>query len=611
MAAAALLVLPAGCSTGNGAPARMTDGMVYPRVLFLTTGTDGAGLLPSGANICLETFNALGAFTEVADKSVLLDRARLDSTRIIVAPTIAGYHDADRLFSLSFLDSASMANLADWVNAGGVLIAGENIGRNTLEGEDRVASGNLLDEQEWPLARVFGYRMQERDLRGFRLVKDSAAALLAGFRDELSPTLGEAWLLVPCESTGTGCQVLASWTDGQASRPAVTLNTCGRGQGIMVPYFLMLQPSVDGGAGDVAAIAKFYQGIFALTMGDGPQVYVNPWPGPYRSALAITLNETGDSVPGGAGLGRMLDRLLAVPGVRSADVFVSGQVPQATLDRLRGQPRVSLASLGFGHRRFGDLDYCGSVSDIARLEDRLRARVRGFRFPFSNRTAAGMFTLAQRRYRHDSSIFVDHATGFAGALFPYNVPVWVRDQYCLVADVLELSPALEDWDSYGEGAAATPYPEPDQARDAQRFAARLQSTWRDLARARRGMMILALHSAYCGYSDVTMKPVTDFLTGAAGAGDAWLTGLDGIDAWWSERRNVDIRVRSSPGRTVLGFTNRNGAPVRGLTLRLAEPGLRASARGVKFSRVERVEEEGTFVYLVFDLVTTAEVEVNR
>lgn len=592
-------------------PAGPAGSSVYPRVLFLTTGADGAGLLPSGANICLETFNGLGAFAEVADKSVLLDRGRLDSTRIIVAPTIAGYHDADRVFSLSYLDSASMANLAGWVSAGGVLVAGENIGRNTHDGEDRVASGNLLDAQEWPLAPVFGYAMTERNLAGFRLTRDSAAALLAGYRPDLSRALDEAWLLVPADSGRAGnLQVLARWTDGRTSFAGVTANPFGRGWGILVPHFLLLQPSIDGGAGDVPAIASFYRGLFALALGDGPEVFVNPWPGAYRAALAVTLNEAGDSVPGG-GLERMLAGLFAVPGPRELDVFVTGRVPAATLDRLRREPRVRLASLGFSHPHFRDLDYCRAVWELARLEDFLGLPVRGFRFPFSNRTAAGMLALARRRYRYDSSIFLDHAAGLAGALFPYHLPVWVRGHYCLVTDVLELSPTLEDWEFYGDGAAAPAYPDPDQARDARRFAARLESAWQDLARERRGMMILSLHAAYSGFSGTTLEPVTGFLAGAAEPGDAWLTSLDRIADWWDARRNVDIRVSSGPGRTILGFTNRNPEPVKGLTVRLAEPGLKARSSGVALRRVERTEEDGTFVYLTFDLVTAGELEVYR
>ncbi|MFO7675674.1 MAG: hypothetical protein R6X12_05125 [bacterium] len=610
LAAAAAVLALAGCGAAPRAAGANPDiALVYPRVLFLTTGSDGAGLLPSGANICLETFNGLGALAEVADKSILLDRGRLDSTRIIVAPTIAGYHDADRVFSLSYLDSVSMANLAGWVNAGGILISGENIGRNTPDGEDRVASGNLLDETEWPLAPVFGYSMREENLAGFRLVKDPDAALFEDYRADLTRPFEEAWLLVPVESAG-GFQSLASWTDGRTTFPGVTANAFGRGWGILVPHFLLLQPSIDGGAGDVPAIASFYRRVFALALGSGPEVCVNPWPGAYRSALAVTLNEAGDPAPGG-GIERMLAGLLAVPGLRELDVFVTGRVTAATLDCLRREPRARLASLSFSHPYFRDLDYCRAVWELARLEDFLGQPVRGFRFPFSNRTAAGLFALAQRRYRYDSSIFLDHATGFAGALFPYHLPVWVRGQYCLVTDVLELSPALEDWDFYGQGTSGSDYPEPDQARDARRFAARLESAWRGLARERRGMMILSLHAAYSGFSGTTLKPVTGFLAGAAESGDAWLTSLDRIADWWDARRNVDIRVSSGPGRTILAFANRNPEPVKGLTLRLGEPGLKARASGVAFRRVERTEEDGTFAYLTFDLETTGEVEVYR
>lgn len=585
--------------------------LVYPRVLFLTTGSDGLGMLPSGADICLETMDGLGAFTEVADKSVLLNRARLDSTRIIVAPTIAGYHDGDRQFSLSYLDSASMANLREWVQAGGILIAGENIGRNTLEGEDRVASGNLIDEAEWPLAAVFGYPMQEANLSGFRLANDSGSALLQAYRPDLTRPLSDAWLLVPVESAMAGGVVVhARWTDGHASYPGVTLNPYGRGYGIMVPYFLLLQPSVDGGAGDIPAIATFYRRVFALAFRGGPEVYVNPWPGAHRSALALTLNEAGgDSTS--SDIRPMLNSLFGVPGVKEVDVFVTGRVPGPTLDYLRREPRVKLASLSFSHPYFRDLDYCRTVWEIARLEDYLRMPLAGFRFPFSNRTAAGMFTLVRRGYRYESSVFVDHAAGFAGALFPYNLPIWVKGQYCLSTDLLELSPTLEDWNFYGDGALAAAYPPAAQARDAQRLAARLQSVWHDLVRDRRGMLVLALHAQYSGYSEMTLEPVTQFLAAVSKSGDAWFSSLAGIADWWNARRNVDIRVKSGGGRTVLSFTNRNPEPVRGLTLRLGESGLEVAARGLSLERVERTEGDGTFTYLTFDLTTTGEIEVWR
>ena len=595
----------------TGADTNLSDALVYPRVLFLTTGSDGLGLLPSGANICLEVMDGLGAFTEVADKSVLLDRARLDSTRIIVAPTIAGYHDADRVFSLSYLDSASMANLAEWVQAGGILVAGENIGRNTLEGEDRVASGNLLDEREWPLEPVFGYLMQEANLRGSLLVRDSGAVLLRRYRPELTRPLGDAWLLVPVESTmAGGVEVEARWTDGEKSYPAVTLNPCGRGYGIMVSHFLLLQPAVDGGLGDVPAITGFYHQVFALAFKGGPEVCINPWPGAHRGALAVTVNEAGgDSI--GAGIKPMLDKLLAIPGSREIDVFVTGLVSQPALEYLKREPRVRLASLSFSHPYFRNLDYCRTVWEIARLEDFLRMPVAGFRFPFSNRTASGIFTLIRRGYRYESSLFVDHAAGFAGALFPYNLPIWLRGQYCLSTDMLELSPTLEDWDYYGEGALAAEYPPAAQARDAQRFASRLQALWQGLALERRGMMGLVLHAEYSGYSETTLAPVTEFLAAAAKSGDAWCSSLAGIADWWNARGNVDVRVGAGGDRTVLRFTNRNKAPVRELTVRLGEPGLKAVARGLSIKRVERDEGDGVFTYLTFDLATTGEIEVSR
>lgn len=609
VAAAVLAALACSGSGRRAESASAGDALVYPRVLYLTTGSDGLGLLPSGANICLETFNGLGAFAEVAEKSVLLERARLDSARIIVAPTIAGYHDADRLFSLSYLDSAMMVNLRDWVRAGGIFIAGENIGRNTIEGEDRALSGGEIDAQEWPLAEVFGYPMREANLTGFRMRKDSAGGLLAGYRDELTRTLEGDWLLVPAESAGS-FRTLARWTDGTSSYPAVTANPCGRGWGILVPHFLLLQPSIDGGAGDASAIAGFWRGVFVLAQGDGPTVCFNPWPGPYRSALAVTVNEAGGE-GAGAGPKAMLAELLRAGGMDRVTVFATGLVPGPVLDYLKGEDKVELASLSYHHPRFSDLDYCRTLWELARFEDHVRRPVRGFRFPFSNRTAAGMFVLSRRGYVYESSIFVDHATGYAGALFPYNIPTWVGEQYCLVTEVLELSPTVEDWSYFGAGALAPEYPAAAQERDAQRFGARLSSTWRDLVRARRGMMVLNLHALYSGHSAATLAPARAFLSAAAGTGDVWLAGLEDIADWWNVRRNVDVRVRAQHNRTVLSLTNRNPEPVRGLTIRLDDPKLNVTARGVTVRRLERTEDDGAFVYLTFDLATEGELEVSR
>lgn len=611
---AASITAVLACGSRNDAPARLgpSDWSAYPRVLFLTTGIDGTGTLPSGANICLETFNSLGAFAEIAAKTVLLDSARLASARIIVAPTIAGYHDADRTFSLSYLDEAAMKNLAAWVDAGGILIAGENIGRNTIEGEDRVTSGGIIDGGEWPLARVFGYSLEETNLSGFRMVRNSGTGLLAGYREQLSGILGEAWLLVPVESTvAAGVRVLSRWTDGSSNHAAVTLNRCGRGFGIMVPFFLLLQPAVDGGAGDVPAITSFYRSVFALAF-DGPSVFLNPWPAANRSVLAVTLNEAEFPDPAAESkLKRLLPGLTGAPGINRLDVFVTGMVPDEIINQLKREPRVKLASLSYSHQYFNRLDYCRTVWEIARLEDHLRQPLAGFRFPFSRRTAAGLFAIAQRGYRYESSVYIDHATGFAGALFPYNLPAWVKDQYCFITDVLELSPTVEDWEFYGAGAVAPEYDTAAQKQDARRFDARLRSSWSDIARARRGMMLITLHSAYSGYSDITLEPVMKLVAGAAAAGDAWFAGLDDIAGWWNARRNVAVTMKSAGGKTVLRLANRNAGPVRDLAIRLEDPGLNVQARGMTVRRIERTEEDGQSVYLVFDLDRTAELEVTR
>ncbi len=599
---AAALLISSGCgrrSSGSG------SGLLFPRVLILTTGTDGSGTLPAGANVAMETFNRLGAQTWIGNKSFLLEPERLARYRIIIAPTVYGYHDGDRIFSLAYMDETMLANLADWVEQGGILIAGENVGRNTIAGEDRVVSDGLLDEVEWPLARVFGYRLAERNMTGYRLTRVADADLVLGYGIELVPRLADEWILVPDLVLSGSVEVQACWRKGGDSVPGVTVNRFGQGHGVYVSAFGILHPSIAGGRGDVPGIVEFYEQVFELAFDGAPPVHLNPWPDAARAAVAVTMDDGGDL----AEFERTLVRLFGIPRVKSIDLFVCGEIPQDVLAFVRADSRVRLANHSQTHPFFDRIDYTQTDWEIARAESWI-GRTGMFRYPYVSPSPAGMFVLSNRGYRVESSIRIDHRQGYAGALFPYNLPVFKPGCYCLTTDVLELSPVLSDWPFYGDGVKHTPYPEERQRTDARMFRAGLDAVWQEIIRPGRGMMVMMGHPMYMGHSDVTLEPVISFLKDLEP--DAWVSDLNGIHDWWRTLENVEIRLSGDLRRTRLHLVNHNPDPVPGLTFRIPVRDTRArvKATGVSVKQLTRNEEDGEFLYLVFELDRVGEVEVT-
>ncbi|MCB0841187.1 MAG: hypothetical protein KDD99_31175, partial [Bacteroidetes bacterium] len=100
-----------------------------PRALFITTGlNEGNGLLPKGIVIALQALNQKGVVSRLETREILYNREALFQYNILVLSTSLGYHDADRTYSLAFMADEELAILSDFVAAGGILIAGDNVG---------------------------------------------------------------------------------------------------------------------------------------------------------------------------------------------------------------------------------------------------------------------------------------------------------------------------------------------------------------------------------------------------------------------------------------------------------------------------------------------------
>lgn len=609
-----LLGLLAATTAGCGPVAESRTAMRskrIPKVLILTTGREGKGALPPGVIVSLEAFNKLGAFVRIENKDILYDSKALTQYSIILAPTIYGYHDGDRRFSLTYMDDAMLQNLSEWVEAGGFLIAGENIGRNTLNDIDRVVSQDKLDGKEWALAHVFGYEMIEKNLEGFSLLRNVDESRLFGdFTEEMVPGFqNPEWILVPdTSSVSEKVTVFSEWRNENTRFPGITLHPYGEGFGLYIPFFRLLHPSIEGGAGDIPEIQGFYRDIYEM-MTDSPArtpFHINTWPFAKISALAVTLDDGGTTEE----YKRTLVKLFELPLVKKIDFFVTNNLRPGMLSYLKSDARIVLGNHSFSHPFFSSLDYCQTVEEIAKMETQT-GKVKGFRFPFVDYATPGMFVLDQRGYTYDSSVRVNHHDAFRGSVFPYNIPIYKSGEYYLTTELMELSPVQEDWYFYGEGVNSPPYSDENQKKDAAAYYTYLKNTWEGLIKPGRGMMIQMGHPLYQGHSEITMEPLVKFLR-EVDKQTTWAAGLNDIANWWAGLMSVEGWFRWEGKTLRLHFSNPRKKPLNGLTIRMPveKRVLKVKSKNTKARIEERKEEEGRFIYIIFDLEETAELQIR-
>jgi hypothetical protein len=141
-----------------------------PRVLIITTGLESSKTtLPKGIVIALQSFNQKGAIVRLEPRDILFQLDELKKYNILLLSTASGYHDADRKYSLSFMSEAEMENIREFVHSGGILISGDNVGRNKTDGTDRIVLYGKLSADNYPLAECYGLELSEKNMEGFQV----------------------------------------------------------------------------------------------------------------------------------------------------------------------------------------------------------------------------------------------------------------------------------------------------------------------------------------------------------------------------------------------------------------------------------------------------------
>ena len=270
---------------------RQINSYKMPKVLFITTGDrEGKGDISPGVSLAIRSFNKRGVFVRLESRDVLLDPEILTNYTIMILSTAVGYHDADRQYSLTYLSVLETENISEWVKNGGVLIAGDNIGRNTLEGTDRTTITGELNPDTWKFSECFGVKMREREMKGLALSEKNINIWGGKIKENIYT---DEWALVITEVFSDKAKVLAEWSDGVDSFPAIVENDFGKGKTYLLATSYLLHPSDEGGISSAEQIDKFYEYILRNYKKRIHNVQLMPWVDGYSTALAITFNSSG------------------------------------------------------------------------------------------------------------------------------------------------------------------------------------------------------------------------------------------------------------------------------------------------------------------------------
>lgn len=509
-----------------------TDSPFFPKVLFITSGgPEGNGEISEGISIAIQCFNKNGNFVWLNTREILMQPQLMSNYNIMIIPTSIGYHDADRKYSLTYLSDKEMQNISDWVKNGGTLIAEENIGRNTMEGEDRVNISGELNPQTWKLSETFGVKMRERDLNGFSIEETDVKIWNGKVKEQLSEN---EWALIPTEIISDKLKVLAEWTNGAEKIPSVIENNFGKGKAFLLTSTYLLHPSNDGGLSGIEQIENFYNyALWKFGAADKPLVELNPWLNGFSNAFCVTFNSLGN-----------LDQFRRITSFLneekiSATFFIDSSLTTDEQNLLEENKNIFLESNFYNKTDLSEADYSAVSGEILMNEENFGKNFSGIRFPFRSTNYWGLLFADDRGYIFDSSIGVDHLISYAGSVFPYNIPV-ARDSYYKTLNLLEICPMQNDDINYFiKSEEDENYDDQMQRNDALLFEKYLIDFFDHAVQKNNGLMVYAGNPEFTGYSDITTQPLKKIID-LLKSKNCWFTTVEEIARYRNQLKDLKV-----------------------------------------------------------------------
>lgn len=556
-----------------------------PKVAFLTSGTNkGNGILPSGAVVALQTFNSQGIYTKIESRDLLLNAEKMKEYSILILSTAIGYYDVDKKYSLTFMSDAELLNLNNWVKNGGVLIAGDNIGRNMSDASDRVNLIGKLNPSNWLLGDCFGVSLEERNMNGFRVEGKITDSLKGVFID---PIPIEQWGLVPDSIYSKQLKVLANWTNGNKTYPALIQNTYGKGIGFLLPTSYLLHPANNSGIWGEKQIASFYKYVLnEFYSSHSIKIRLNPWPSAFDQAFCITFNSEGQQQDYEFMFSYLKSEHL------SSSLFVDGNIDPELKNYLLNE-KINLESNGLKKMNYRDHDFVDTKNDILENSNYWNKKFEGFRFPYTRNSAWGMIVLTDLDYKFDSSIGADNIDDFNGSVVPYNIPVATPDYY-KISNVLEVSPTLHD--DYYFYATNDPNNKDLQEKNARLFEKYLLNYWNYGVKPYKGAMVFMCHPLYTGKNDITISPLKTIIEKVKKE-NTWITTIEDIADYRNKLGMFQFTIQEKEKNIQVNVSGPDKTKIEHVTLQFDHQPLQIK---VSEGTYQLVEKNKSF-YLIFDI----------
>ncbi len=558
-----------------------------PKVLIITSGSlEGNGKLAEGIIVAIQSFNRKGAIVELETRDVLHDLESLKKYNILILSSAIAYHDADRQYSLTFMSDYEIDNIKTFVEEGGILIAGDHVGRNKIDGTDRITLYQKLSPENWGLADCFGVSLEERNMKDFGIEGEIGENLKGVFKERSKIDL---WTLVIDSVYSNNLTELAWWKNSGDKYPALIQNKCKNGISFLLPLSYLIHPANDGGLWSAGQIQSFYDYVLKeFYKKHNCKISLNIWPNAFDYAFCMSLNASGNISEY-----EKVCKLLDENGIEPV-FFVQGKTNNDIKSYLISK-ECKLQSNGFGNINYQNTTFPFVKNDIINNKNTWNSEFTGFRFPYTRPHFWGLMALNEFNYKYESSIGADNINFFNGSVFPYNIPI-SNDRYYKMTDILEISPIYHDDYYFYEGIVKrSAYQAEQQLKDALLFEKYLLNYWEYAVKPYHGLMVFMGHPMYVGHNDTTIIPLKKLITKVK-EDNTWITNLDEVADYWNNISSFAFNIEEDNNKLIINVSGPEEAEVESLTINLLKKPNRVTIKSGDYKLLDK----GSKYQIVFD-----------
>lgn len=560
-----------------------------PKVLFITTGIDFKSDikdLPSGITVAIQTFNKRGIPVRLEPRNVLFDYQYLTKFSIIILSTSRGYHDADRSYSLTYMTDEEQINLKKFVKTGGVLISGDNVGRNYFNGKDRILENQQLGPDVYPLSEAFGLIQIEKNMKSFEIHGNITDTLKGKFSLAKNKDL---WTLVPSKIISKSLKTLASWRKNEEEFPAITQNYYGKGITFLLALSDFINPKSNDSYWSIDQIKNFYNYVANLyCKKNNLKTSINPWPHAYNKAFCATFNATG-SINNFNFIFKKLNELKIKP-----TFFVNGLVNDSITNIIKSN-NTNISSTGYQYLNYTELNYPIATNDILKNENKWNTKFKGFRFPYTNPDFTGMTALDLNFYRYESSISVNNLEFVQGSVFPYNLVI-ADEKFYKSTNILEIGPTYHDDYYFLNKLTNKTYANPEHLKnDVKLYEQYLKDFWEFSVKPHNGLMVFLGHPGIVGYNNTTFSSFKNFFNTIKNE-NVWITTIDEVAEFRNKFEQIEVYEKHDEKKSYITIKCPNNISIKNFTINL-----RKKPKKVKIKKGKvNIKKHDNVFSMVFD-----------